>query len=100
MVLVPPPAHGGATAQASPGSTQVVLGRALRVDRRGGGYGQPDGEGRAAAGLAFDLDLAAHQAGQPAADREPEAGAAVAALAGRAGLTELLEQLAHLVGLD
>ena len=42
-------------------------------------------------GVALDVDLAAEQARDLAADREPEAGAAVLAAGGAVGLLERLE---------
>ncbi len=49
------------------------------------------------AGLALEPDAAAHQLDQPAADRQPEAGAAVLARGGHVGLRERLEQLRRLL---
>ena len=61
-----------------------------------------DGEPERAPGaqLAGDADLAAHQPGQPPADRQPEAGAAVLAGDGGVGLGERLEDQRELVGGD
>src|SRR6516164_11797507 len=51
---------------------------------------KPDREGRAAAGLALDRDVAAHHLAEALADREPKAGAAVFARRRCVGLGELL----------
>src|SRR6516225_5046642 len=57
---------------------------------------QPDREGRAAAGLALDRDVAAHHLTEAPADREPKPGAAVFARRRCVGLRELLKQLPYL----
>ena len=54
-------------------------------------------EGRALAKAAFHAHLAAHQLGQALADRQPQAGAAVAARGGGVRLLEALEQARHLL---
>ena len=58
---------------------------------------QAGGEGAADARRALHRDVAAHQAAQAPADREPEAGAAVFARGRAVGLAELLEQPGHLL---
>jgi len=58
---------------------------------------QPDCEGRTAAGLALDRDVAAHHLTKATADGETEARAAVFVRRGRGSLGELLEQLAYLL---
>ena len=70
------------------------LGRLPEPDRqveRGPGAGQP---------AALRLERAAHQLGEPAADREPETGPAEPARDRRVGLAEALEQPRHLLGGD
>jgi hypothetical protein len=58
---------------------------------------QADGEGRALPRLAFDGDLAAHQAAEMLADGEAEAGATILAGGRGIGLRKFLEQPAHLL---
>ena len=70
---------------------QRSLSRRSRIDRhrllRGfHSSGQPIREGRAAAGLALDHDVAAHHLTEAFADREAQAGAAVFAGSGGIGL--------------
>ena len=55
-------------------------------------------EAAAAAGRAVDRELAAHQLHQVLADRQPEAGAAVAPAGRGVGLREGLEQALLLLG--
>src|SRR3974390_1258450 len=57
---------------------------------------QPDREGRAAAWLALNRDVAAHHLTEAFADREPKPGAAVFARRRCVGLRELLKQLTYL----
>src|ERR1700737_4417512 len=58
---------------------------------------QPDREGRTAARLALNRDVAAHHLTETSADGEPKPRAAVFAGRGRGSLGKLLEQLAHLL---
>jgi hypothetical protein len=58
---------------------------------------QPDREGRAAAGLALDRDVAAHPLSEASADGEPKPRAAVFASRGCIGLGEFVEQPAYLL---
>src|SRR5262245_52316010 len=58
---------------------------------------QADREGRSAAGLARDRDVAPHHLTEAPTDRETEAGAAELARCGGGGLRKLLKQLAHLL---
>jgi hypothetical protein len=58
---------------------------------------QPDREGRTAAGLTRDRDVASHHLTKPFADREPEASAAIFTSRRCVSLGEFLEQPAHLL---
>jgi hypothetical protein len=58
---------------------------------------QPNGEGRATAGLARYRDVAAHHLTKAPANHEAEASTAVFASRGCIGLGEFLEQFAHLL---
>jgi hypothetical protein len=58
---------------------------------------QPNGEGRATAGLALDGNVTAHHLTEAPADREAKARAAIFACRGGGSLGKLLEQLAHLL---
>src|ERR1700730_15950129 len=58
---------------------------------------QADGEGRAAAGLALDRDVAAHHLTKAPADGEAKARATVFARRSGGSLGKLLEQLSHLI---
>ncbi len=71
-----------------------------RPDRRHEPTGQEQGERAALTGCAVQLDLAAEEAGQLAADGEPESGAAVLAAGAAVGLLEGLEDDLLLVGGD
>ncbi len=72
-----------------------------RLGRRGGPLETQQGrEGRAAARLAGDPDIAAHGARQPARDGEPQARATLAPAYGGLCLLELAEQEGQGVGLD
>src|SRR5688572_11902321 len=64
------------------------------------GEGKPNGECRAAPRRARDIDAAAEQFGQPAADRQAESRAPVASRIGGVYLDEVLEQAAKLAGSD
>ena len=66
----------------------------MRRHRRG------EPEDRAAADLALDADLAAHQVDQPCGDRKAKPGAFMAAGRGAVDLRELLEDVLQLVGRD
>src|SRR4051812_1520782 len=72
--------------------------RRASLHRHGGR--QPDGEGRTLARLARRVNVAAHQPGEPPADGEPQARAAVSALARHTGLAEVLKQPVHLIRRD
>ena len=61
---------------------------------------QIEGEGAADALLAFDIELAAQQARDLAADRQPQPGAAVAPRGAGVGLLERFEDQLLLVGRD
>ena len=76
------------------------LGRAVRLRRRRVHRREEEREGAALARRALGADLAAEQARDLAADREPEAGAAVAAARRAVGLLERLEDQPQLVGRD
>ena len=78
-----------------PGSVDAGSGRGR--GRSSGVRGEPDGEARALGGRALDGDVAAHEAGELAADGEPEARAAVLPGGRRVRLRELLEQPAELL---
>ena len=77
------------------GSDVELAGGDARAGPRGRradiGLGQVEGEGAAQPGHAAQLDLTAQQAGQLAADRQAEAGAAVLAAGAGVGLLECLE---------
>src|SRR3954447_4114525 len=75
-----------------------ALGAASSFDALGDNSGDEDGEGRAAAVVALDGDIAAHHAAEAPADGEAEPGAAELAGGGGVGLGEGLEELAHLLG--
>ena len=79
-------------------AAQVAADRA-ELFRGGGG---PDREAELAADphLARDADPAAHELGEPLADREPEPGAPVAARGRGVDLAERLEEAAEPVGRD
>ena len=68
--------------------------------RRRGAQRHLQREGRAFAGHAGAADPAAHQVGQPRADGQAQAGAAVAARHRRVAELERLEDLRHAIGLD
>ena len=81
---------------------QRSLSRRSRIDRhrllRGfHSSGQPNREGRAAAGLALDHDVAAHHLTEAFADGEPKPGSIVFARRRRIGLRKFLKQLVHLL---
>ena len=85
-----------AEALACAGRTSVKLGSAAAAARAANPPAPPQrqrhGEGGAGAGRALDGDIAAHQLGQPAHDRQAEPGAAEAAGGRAVGLREGLEQ--------
>src|SRR5436309_66030 len=70
----------------------LLLRRGARCERRPGIFQrQIEREGRALAGQAAQVDLAAEQARELAADRKTEAGAAIFAAGAGVGLLERLE---------
>ena len=76
--------------------------RVLRVVRQRLHLAQRHGEGEGAAqpGLAFQRDVAAHQAREAGADRQAQPAAAVAARGGRVGLREGVEDVGVQLGRD